>query len=135
MIASAKFLDKYTSLPELRAGFGKRWMESRREIRAQRQKDGTFGASSGIGAAVARRFATCGANVLIHFNSNRAGAEAVATEIQKAGGRANVIGGDVSDGKIARGWWTKLWPASAALISSLTMPVRCWPHRNCDGNR
>ena len=57
--SSAKFLDKYTSLPELRAGFGKRWMEARREIRVKDKKTVIFGASSGIGAAVARRFATC----------------------------------------------------------------------------
>lgn len=62
-----------------------------------------FGASSGIGAAVARRFAECGANVLIHFNQNRAGAEALADEIRKSGGKASVIGGDVSDAKIAEG--------------------------------
>jgi 3-oxoacyl-[acyl-carrier protein] reductase len=60
-----------------------------------------FGASSGIGAAVARRFAACGASVLVHFNSNRAGAEAVAAEIRSAGGKAAVIGGDISDGEVA----------------------------------
>ena len=60
-----------------------------------------FGASSGIGAAVARRFAACGAHVLIHFNSNGAGAEEVVAEIRDAGGRAAVLGGDVSDGEVA----------------------------------
>ena len=60
-----------------------------------------FGASSGIGAAVARRFAECGADVLIHFNQNRAGADALAEEIRKSGGKAGVIGGDVSDAKMA----------------------------------
>lgn len=60
-----------------------------------------FGASSGIGAAVARRFAAAGADVLIHFNDNRTGAETVCAEIEAAGGKAAVIGGDVSDGKVA----------------------------------
>jgi 3-oxoacyl-[acyl-carrier protein] reductase len=60
-----------------------------------------FGASSGIGAAVARRFAARGAHVLVHFNSNRAGAEAVVAEIRDAGGKAGVLGGDVSDGEVA----------------------------------
>ena len=60
-----------------------------------------FGASSGIGAAAARRLADCGAEVLVHFNSNRDGAEALSAEIRDAGGRAGVIGGDVSDDKIA----------------------------------
>jgi 3-oxoacyl-[acyl-carrier protein] reductase len=60
-----------------------------------------FGASSGIGAAVARRFAARGAHVLVHFNSNRAGAEAVVAEIRDAGGKAGALGGDVSDGEVA----------------------------------
>jgi 3-oxoacyl-[acyl-carrier protein] reductase len=62
-----------------------------------------FGASSGIGAAVARRFAECGADVLIHFNQNRAGADTLAEEIRKSGGKASVIGGDISDDKVAEG--------------------------------
>jgi 3-oxoacyl-[acyl-carrier protein] reductase len=78
-----------------------------------------FGASSGIGAAVARRFAACGANVLIHFNSNRLGAETVAAEIQKAGGKANVIGGDVSDGKIA----ARLVDEAAASLGGLDIVI------------
>ncbi len=60
-----------------------------------------FGASSGIGAAVARRFAARGAEVLIHYNTNRAGAEQVAADIIKAGGKADLIGGDASDAAIA----------------------------------
>ena len=36
-----------------------------------------FGASSGIGAAVARRFGALGADVIVHYSSNKAGAEDV----------------------------------------------------------
>jgi 3-oxoacyl-[acyl-carrier protein] reductase len=60
-----------------------------------------FGASSGIGAAVARRFAACGADVAVHYNSNKSGADQVAAEIIKAGGKARILGGDVSDAAIA----------------------------------
>jgi len=56
-----------------------------------------FGASSGIGAAVARRFAALGAEVVVHFNANRDGADAVVGEIVAAGGRAFALGGDVAD--------------------------------------
>lgn len=62
-----------------------------------------FGASSGIGAAVARRFASCGADVLIHFNNNRAGAEALSAEIEDGGGKAALIEGDISDETVAAG--------------------------------
>jgi 3-oxoacyl-[acyl-carrier protein] reductase len=37
----------------------------------------------------------------VHFNENRAGAEAVSADIRKAGGKADIIGGDVSDAKVA----------------------------------
>lgn len=57
-----------------------------------------FGASSGIGAAVARRFGACGVRVLVHYNANCDGAEAVAAEIRERGGEAQPIRGDVADG-------------------------------------
>ncbi|SON57477.1 3-oxoacyl-[acyl-carrier-protein] reductase FabG [Hartmannibacter diazotrophicus] len=60
-----------------------------------------FGASSGIGAAVARRFGELGVDVVVHYNANRDGAEAVVNAIAAAGGKASHIGGDVSDGAVA----------------------------------
>src|ERR1700721_3137830 len=53
------------------------------------------GASSGIGAATALVFADLGAKVAIGYHGNQAGAETVRAEIEKAGGKAIVIGGDV----------------------------------------
>jgi 3-oxoacyl-[acyl-carrier protein] reductase len=55
-----------------------------------------FGASSGIGAAVARRFGSLGAEVVVHYNSNRAGAEGVVKDIVGGGGRASMLAGDVA---------------------------------------
>lgn len=52
------------------------------------------GASTGIGAAVARGFAAQGARVAIHFNSSRAAAETLAAEISAAGGSAIVLQAD-----------------------------------------
>lgn len=54
------------------------------------------GASTGIGAALAREFAAQGAMVGLHYNSSRAEAEAVAAEITAAGGRVQLIQADVS---------------------------------------
>ena len=54
------------------------------------------GASSGIGASVARRLAGEGASVLVHFNSGRERAEAVARDIREAGGQAEIVGADLS---------------------------------------
>ena len=55
------------------------------------------GASSGIGAAVARRFAAAGANVALIYSSNDEGAEAVRAECEAAGVKAAVYKCDVSD--------------------------------------
>ncbi len=54
------------------------------------------GSSTGIGAAVARELARLGVAVAVHGNKNAAAAEAVATEIRGAGGKAVVVLGDVS---------------------------------------
>lgn len=56
------------------------------------------GASTGIGAAVARAFGAQEARVAVHFNRSQAEAEAVAADIEKAGGRALLVSGDVRDG-------------------------------------
>lgn len=54
------------------------------------------GASTGIGAALARAFAAQGMKVGIHYNSSRDAAEALATEIRAEGGTVHLVHGDVS---------------------------------------
>ena len=60
-----------------------------------------FGASSGIGAAVARRFAVLGSEVVVHYNGNQAGAEQVVRDILDKGGKAHLLAGDVSQAEVA----------------------------------
>jgi 3-oxoacyl-[acyl-carrier protein] reductase len=55
------------------------------------------GASTGIGAAVARGFAAQGALLGIHYNASEAPARALAAEIAAAGGTAFLVSGDVAD--------------------------------------
>ncbi|MHB1104626.1 MAG: SDR family NAD(P)-dependent oxidoreductase [Devosia sp.] len=55
------------------------------------------GASSGIGAAVARAFGVLGAKVGVHYNSHLPEAEAVAAEVRAAGGEAFVVKADAAD--------------------------------------
>src|SRR5215475_3809585 len=57
------------------------------------------GAGRNIGRAIALTLADGGASVLINARSNRAEAEAVAREIESAGGKAAVHIGDVADPK------------------------------------
>ena len=54
------------------------------------------GASTGIGAAVAKALAAQGARVAVHYNESAAAAEAVLADIRHAGGDAVLIQGDVS---------------------------------------
>ena len=53
-------------------------------------------ASSGIGNAIASQLAADGAAVAINYHSQREPAEQLRVEIERSGGRAIVIGGDVS---------------------------------------
>lgn len=53
------------------------------------------GASTGIGAAVARAFGANGARVGVHCNASRDAAEAVAADIRAAGSEALVLQGDL----------------------------------------
>ena len=54
------------------------------------------GASTGIGAGLAKAFAAQGAKVGVHYNSSRSEAEAVVSEIRDSGGEAFALQADVS---------------------------------------
>src|SRR5579871_1009202 len=54
------------------------------------------GASTGIGAAVARALGAQGASLGVGFNASASEAEAVAAEVSKAGGKALLIPGDMT---------------------------------------
>jgi 3-oxoacyl-[acyl-carrier protein] reductase len=54
------------------------------------------GAGRGIGKAIALRLAEDGATLIVHYGSSRDGAEAVVSEIQRAGGRAVVLQADLT---------------------------------------
>jgi 3-oxoacyl-[acyl-carrier protein] reductase len=55
------------------------------------------GASGGIGAATARALASDGWAVGVNYRSDRAGAEAVVAEIERRGGSAIALAGDVCE--------------------------------------
>jgi 3-oxoacyl-[acyl-carrier protein] reductase len=61
------------------------------------------GGSGGIGAAIARRLARDGVEVIVHAHRNAAAAEAIAAEIAAAGGHASALAFDVTDTGVARG--------------------------------
>jgi 3-oxoacyl-[acyl-carrier protein] reductase len=54
------------------------------------------GSSTGIGAAIARALAAEGASVVVNYNSDQVGADAVVADIKKAGGDAITIGASVT---------------------------------------
>jgi 3-oxoacyl-[acyl-carrier protein] reductase len=60
------------------------------------------GASTGIGAAVARAFGAQGMKVAVHYNQSQDPAEQVATDIEAAGGQARLVRADVRDSSAIR---------------------------------
>ena len=54
------------------------------------------GASSGIGAALARAFAAQGAHLALHYNSHEEAAQALASEIARGGSTPALVRGDLS---------------------------------------
>nr|WP_087574215.1 glucose 1-dehydrogenase [Sphingomonas sp. CDS-1] len=60
------------------------------------------GASKGIGADIACGMAAAGASVIVNYSADRAGAEAVAGNIRRAGGKAEVVQGDVREEHVSR---------------------------------
>jgi len=61
------------------------------------------GASKGIGASIAKHFGAEGASVIVNYASSKEGADKVVAEIEKGGGKATAIGGDVSKIEEAQG--------------------------------
>jgi 3-oxoacyl-[acyl-carrier protein] reductase len=57
------------------------------------------GASKGIGAAIAKAFASEGASVVVNYSSSKEGADRVVAEITSKGGKAIAVQGDVSKSK------------------------------------
>jgi 3-oxoacyl-[acyl-carrier protein] reductase len=66
------------------------------EVRFDDQVVLVTGASTGIGAAVARAFAEAGAKVVVHYNSSEKAAQEVFREVQAAGSEALLVKADVT---------------------------------------
>jgi 3-oxoacyl-[acyl-carrier protein] reductase len=60
------------------------------------------GASTGIGAAAARRFAKAGCRIAIHYNASLNRAEEVAADVRFAGAEAFLVRGDFTSSAAAR---------------------------------
>jgi 3-oxoacyl-[acyl-carrier protein] reductase len=60
------------------------------------------GASGAIGSAVARALSERGAAVVVHSNSRHEAGEALKSEIERAGGRAVHVNGDLTDASVAQ---------------------------------
>ena len=68
------------------------------------------GAAKRIGAAIARNLSRAGYGVVLHANHSRADADALAQEIERDGGRASVVTGDLADADALR----RIVPAASA---------------------
>lgn len=77
------------------------------------------GAADRVGAAIARRLAAEGWAVIVHYRNSVEKAEAVASEIEAAGGRAATVGADLAN----RDQRSKLIAAASALFGPLTLLI------------
>ena len=71
-------------------------------MRLERMSVAVTGAQQGIGAAIARAAAREGANVVVNWLDDEAGARAVAEDVSAAGGRAALVRGSVTDAGAVR---------------------------------
>src|SRR6202012_4923089 len=77
------------------------------------------GASTGIGAAVAKAFAAHGAKVAIHFNNSAEKAREVADAIAQKGGKAELLQGNLQ----SRGEAKRIVEAAAGALGGLDVLV------------
>jgi 3-oxoacyl-[acyl-carrier protein] reductase len=84
------------------------------------------GASKGIGAAIARRFAEAGAAVAVNYASSKADADKVVDAIVRKGGKAVAIQANVAKSADVKACSPKPRRSSARPASSSTTPA-CSP--------
>ena len=77
------------------------------------------GASKGIGAAIARRFAEAGAAVAVNYASDKTGADRVVEQIKRGGGKAVAIQANVSKSEDVK----RLFAETKAKLGALNILV------------
>ncbi|KAG8526099.1 uncharacterized protein KY384_000092 [Bacidia gigantensis] len=76
---------------------GKKNIEGRRMGNLSGQTAIITGGSRGIGATIAKRLAADGANIAVNFSRNAEAAAQIVAEIERAGGSAEAVQGNLSD--------------------------------------
>ncbi len=78
------------------------------------------GSSRGIGAAIALAFASRGADIVVHFNSDEGAAREIATQIESLGRRALVLRADLRDSAAIETLWrdAEAWSPIDILVNN-----------------
>lgn len=78
------------------------------------------GSDSGIGQAIATTFAREGADVVVHYNSDRQGAEKTADAVRQHGRQVEILQADLSDPQKAQQFFDQARSFLGTSISSST---------------
>lgn len=81
------------------------------------------GAARGIGAAIATRFAGEGASVVVHYRSDRAGAQRVVAAIAAAGGSARAVKADITTGRAPDALIRRSGPVDVLVNNAVFQPI------------
>lgn len=81
------------------------------------------GASSGIGAGIARALGAAGATVIVNYATSKPGADAVAAAIEAAGGTALAVQADMSKSADVVRLFDRVKADSARWMCWSTMPA------------
>src|ERR1700730_477418 len=73
------------------------------------------GAGTGFGAEIAVRAAQEGADVAVHYNRSRAGAEKTAERVEAAGGKSVIVQADIAHWDQIRAMADQVWTAFGRL--------------------
>ncbi|MDR9499693.1 MAG: SDR family oxidoreductase [Hydrogenovibrio sp.] len=96
------------------------------------------GASSGIGAGMARTLAENGCRLVLHYNRNQAGIEKTLAAVQQRGAEATVLQQDFADTHRLRPFFDQAWSIYSGLdglVNNAGIVTKCLSEKDPEGTK